>query len=180
MILLHVPNRSWRLRARRRSLDSPHENQPSGGTKSRAQRRQIARYEILQPSGEHQKVGGPVLATMGCTPRSTTRGMNRLKGTVAASLQPAIFRPPTFWRSPRPPTGDDDQEPLHNTMPRLMRAYHSAPLPEVLQSCNTSATRPAFQVCTRTPAPRSVLSFKPLPPEAEPFKFAPEPGRRGW
>src|SRR5271165_2593938 len=49
---------------------------------------------------ERQKVGGPVLATIGRTPRSTTRRINRLKGTVADLLQPAIFRPPTFWRSP--------------------------------------------------------------------------------
>ena len=32
-------------------------------------------------------------------PRRTTRGINRLKGSVAALLQPAILRPPTFWRS---------------------------------------------------------------------------------
>lgn len=51
--------------------------------------------------GERQKVGGRVLATMGRTPRSTTRRINRLKSTIADLLQPAIFRPPTFWRSPR-------------------------------------------------------------------------------
>jgi len=49
--------------------------------------------------GERQKVGGRVLATMGRTPRSTTRRINRLKSTIADLLQPAIFRPPTFWRS---------------------------------------------------------------------------------
>src|SRR5271165_3855633 len=37
----------------------------------------------------------------GATPRSTTRRINRLKSTIAHLLQPAIFRPPTFWRSPR-------------------------------------------------------------------------------
>ena len=46
--------------------------------------------------GERQKVGGRVLATMGRTPRSTTRRINRLKSTIADLLQPAIFRPPDF------------------------------------------------------------------------------------
>ena len=34
------------------------------------------------------------------TPRRTTRRFNRLKGSIADLLQPAILRPPTFWRSP--------------------------------------------------------------------------------
>src|SRR5271166_3187503 len=55
----------------------------------------------LELCGERQKVGGPVLAAIGHTPRRTTRGINRLKGSVADLLQPAIFRPPTFWRSPK-------------------------------------------------------------------------------
>jgi len=50
--------------------------------------------------GERQKVGGRVLATIGRTPRRTTRRFNRLKGSIADLLQPAILRPPTFWRSP--------------------------------------------------------------------------------
>jgi hypothetical protein len=41
-------------------------------------------------NGERQKVGGPVLTTVGRTPRRATRRMNRL-----------IFRPPTFWHSPK-------------------------------------------------------------------------------
>src|SRR5271157_605023 len=32
--------------------------------------------------------------------RRTTCGINRLKVSVAALLQPAILQPPTFWRSP--------------------------------------------------------------------------------
>jgi hypothetical protein len=51
---------------------------------------------------ERQKVGGPVLATIGRRPRRTTGGINCLKGSVADLLQPAILRPPTFWRSPPP------------------------------------------------------------------------------
>src|SRR5271169_4560673 len=49
---------------------------------------------------ERQNVGGPVLAAIGRRPRRTTRRINRLKGTVADLPQPAIFRPPTSWRSP--------------------------------------------------------------------------------
>src|SRR5271169_1059813 len=56
--------------------------------------------ESISKRGERQKVGGPVLATMGRTLRRTTRGINHLKGSVADILQPAILRPPTFWRSP--------------------------------------------------------------------------------
>ena len=34
--------------------------------------------------------------------RRTTCGINGLKGSVAALLQPAILQPPTFWRSRNP------------------------------------------------------------------------------
>ena len=37
-----------------------------------------------------------MLATIRRTPRRTTRGINRLKGSVADLLQPAILRLPDF------------------------------------------------------------------------------------
>jgi hypothetical protein len=46
--------------------------------------------------GERQKVGGPVLATVGHTARRTTRGINRLKGSVADLLQPCDTPTPDF------------------------------------------------------------------------------------
>src|SRR5271165_65435 len=93
MILLHVPNRSWRLRARRRSLDSPHENQPSGGTKSRAQRRQIARYETLQPSARtHPKRSRDRPADV------YTAGGDVLMGTARKKMKEARLK--SVWMRP--------------------------------------------------------------------------------
>jgi hypothetical protein len=46
--------------------------------------------------GERQKVGGPVLTTVGRTARRTTRGINRLKGSVADLLQPCDTPTPDF------------------------------------------------------------------------------------
>src|SRR5271167_1052 len=74
---------------------------------------------------ERQKVGGPVLATMGRTPRSTTRRINRLKSAVADLLQPAIFRPPTFWRSRERGAG---AAPTPNAAISLTDFLHESPL----------------------------------------------------
>src|SRR5271157_2723449 len=78
-------------------------HQPRSYLQSGEERRGTVALVLVSKTGqcgERQKVGGPVLATMGRTPRSTTRRINRLKSTVADLLQPPIFRPPTFWRSP--------------------------------------------------------------------------------
>jgi hypothetical protein len=47
------------------------------------------------------KSRGPVSGTIERPPRRTTPRINRLKGTTGDLLRPAIFQPPTFWRSPK-------------------------------------------------------------------------------
>src|SRR5271165_5703933 len=66
-------------------------------------RRSSSTTMTLRLAGQpRQKVGGPVLTTVGRTPRRTTRRMNRLKGTVADLLQPRYSDPRLFGalRSP--------------------------------------------------------------------------------
>jgi hypothetical protein len=93
--------------------------------------------EILAEMQQHEsakKSGGPVLATIGRTPRRTTRGIDRLKGSVAGLLQPAILRPPTFWRSqiPQPKRVPPDATPMQLVF--LLGDDPSAPVDVELQN----------------------------------------------